>query len=76
MKTWTRLTAIRGEEEGGKGLKEGEGISQRIYIKDPWTWTIVWGWTVEVRGGLSRLGQRGKIGTTVMAKTKYFLKKK
>ena len=70
MKTWTRMTAIRGEEEGGKGLKEGEGISQRIYIKDPWTWTM------EVRGGLSRLGQRGKIGTTVMAKTKYFLKKK
>ena len=24
-------------------LKEGEGISVRTYMQDPWTWTTVWG---------------------------------
>ena len=37
-----RLTAIRGEKGGGDSLKESEVISQRTYMKDPWTWTMVW----------------------------------
>ena len=28
---------MRGEEGGGDYLKEGEGISQRTYMNDPWT---------------------------------------
>ena len=44
----------------GVWIKEGEGISQRIYMKDPWTWTTVWALTVEVVGGLGGGGQRGK----------------
>ena len=44
----------------GKGdgdcLKEGEGISQRTYIKDLWTQTAVWGLTMESKG---RLGGDG-----------------
>ena len=31
------------------GLKEGEGISQRTYTKDPWTWTSMWGLITGVR---------------------------
>ena len=45
-------------------LKEGEGISQRIYKHDPWTWTMVRGLTVGVGGG--------KIGTTVITETIFF----
>ena len=52
MESWNRLTAVRGEGGGGDGLKEGEGISQRTYMHDPWTWTTVWGLTMEVGGGL------------------------
>ena len=37
-------------------------------MNDPWTWTRVWGWTVGARGGLSREGHRGEIGTTVIEK--------
>ena len=37
METWKRLTAIRGEQGDGDYLKEGEGISQRTHMKDPWT---------------------------------------
>ena len=36
-----RLTAVRGE--CGDRMKKGEGISQRTYMHDLWTWTIVWG---------------------------------
>ena len=41
---------------GGKqGLIErSEGISQRTYMKDPWTWTTVWGLTMEVGVGWVR----------------------
>ena len=46
----------------GDGLKECEGISQRTYMHDPWTWTTKRGLTEGVRGRLSRIGQRGKIG--------------
>ena len=51
----------------GKWQKEGEEISQRTYMNDPWTWTMVWGLTELVRGRLSGGVQRGKkIGTTVI----------
>ena len=39
--SWNRLTAVRGEEGGRDCLKKGEGISQRTYVKDPWTWATV-----------------------------------
>ena len=29
-------------------------------MKDPWTWTTVWGLTMDVGDGPSRAGQRGK----------------
>ena len=29
-------------------------------MKDPWTWTMVWGLTMEVEGRLGGEGQRGK----------------
>ena len=48
-----RLTTVRGEEGGGYCLKEGEGINQRTYMKDSWTWSTVWGLTMEVE---ERLG--------------------
>ena len=47
VESWNTLTAVRGEEGGGDYLKEGEGISQRTYMKGPWTWTMVWGLTME-----------------------------
>ena len=44
-------------------MKEGEGISQRTYMHDPWTWTTVWGLTVGLGGGLGGGGQsREKLG--------------
>ena len=46
VESWNTLTAVRGEEGGGDYLKEGEGISQRTYMHDSWTWTTVWGLTV------------------------------
>ena len=48
-------------------MKEGEGISQRTHMKDPWTWTLVWGLTMEMEGRLGRGEQRGKIGKSVVA---------
>ena len=53
--------AIRGEAGGGDCLNEGEGISQGTYMKDPWTWTMVWRLTMEVRGVMGGVGHRGKI---------------
>ena len=64
MKSWNRLTAIRGEGEGGDRLKEGEGIGQRVHMKDPWTWTKVQGLTTQVGGALGGGGQRGQNGAT------------
>ena len=43
-------------------MKEGEGISQRTYVPDPWTWTTVWGLPEGV--GRVSLAGGGKIGTT------------
>ena len=50
----------------GDRLKEGEGISQRTYMHDPWTWTTVGGLAVRVGVGLSEGDRGGKIGTTVI----------
>ena len=47
-------------------MKEGEGISQRTYMKGPWSWTMVWGPTMEVKGRLGREGKGEKMGTTVI----------
>ena len=51
------------ERGSGDWLKEGEGISQRTYMKDPWTETMEWGWTYGSGGQV----EGGKIGTTVKA---------
>ena len=48
-------------------LKEGEGVSQRMYMNDPRTGTMVWGLPEGVRDGLGGGRQRGKIGITVIA---------
>ena len=65
METWNKLTATREEAGGDEWCKEGERISHRTRMNQPWTWTTVRGWTVGARSGLGRGGQRGKIGTTV-----------
>ena len=44
-------------------LKESEGISQRTYMKDPWTWTTVMGLIMELGSGLGGEGTEGeKVG--------------
>ena len=60
METRNRLTAARGKGGRGEWWKEGEGISQRTCMNDPWTWTTVWGWMVGALGGWDGGGQRGK----------------
>ena len=45
---------VRGEVGDGDCLKEGEGISQRTYMKDLWTWTMVWGLAMEMGGRMGR----------------------
>ena len=43
---------------------EDEGISQRTYMKDPWTWTMMK--RHHGSGGLAGWrGQKGKYGTTI-----------
>ena len=37
---------------GGNCLKGGEGISQKTYMNDLWTWTMVKGPIMEVEYGL------------------------
>ena len=56
----------RGEGRGD-WLTEGEETSQRTHTKDPWTWTTVWGLTMEVGGRLGAGGQRENTGTTATA---------
>ena len=46
-----RLAAIIGDGGGGDWLREGKGITQRTYILDPWTWTMVWGLNVRMGAG-------------------------
>ena len=50
----------RGGGWGEQG-KEGEVTSQRTYMNNPWTWTMVWGLTVGAGGGLGGGRQREKI---------------
>ena len=64
METGNRLTAARRKGGWGKWQKEGEGISQRTCMNDPWTWTRVWGWTMGVGVGWTGESQGGKTGTT------------
>ena len=42
-------------------LKEGEGISQRTYMNDSWTWTTVWALTVGMGGGWGDGVKGGKL---------------
>ena len=59
MEPWNRLEVTR-EGVGRTTVERREGTSQRTYMNDPWTWTMVWGLTVEAGGGMDRGGQRGK----------------
>ena len=55
-------------EGSGRGhwKKEGEGISQRTYINDPQTQTMVWGWPEGGGAGAGVKWEKGeKVGTTV-----------
>lgn len=65
MGTWHRLRAVS-EERGGAWVKDGEGVSQRTYMHDPWTQTTAWGWP-EGRGAAGagcgrQRGENGDIG--------------
>ena len=46
---------------------KGEGISQRTYIKDPWSWTTVWELIMEVGVADLEEGEGVVTGTTVIA---------
>ena len=50
----------------GEWWKEGEGVSQRTCMNDPWMWTTVWGLNVGVGVGWDEEGKRGKTRTTVI----------
>ena len=39
-------------------MKEGEGVNQNTYVKDSWTWAIVWELTMNVVKG-DRLDEGG-----------------
>ena len=43
--------SFKRKENGRDGLKEGKGLSQRTYMHDLWTWTVVWGLPERVGGG-------------------------
>ena len=47
-------------------MKEGEGISQRTYMRDPWTQTVVWGLPEGVWWGWVEGDEGGKVGKTVI----------
>ena len=54
-------------------MKEGEGISQRIYVSDPQTQTTVWWWPGKEGEGMGGGGSREKnedIGTSVNNRNK------
>ena len=48
-------------------MKEGEGTSQRTYMKDQWMGTTVRGLTMVVQAGRVEGGNGAKSGTTVIA---------
>ena len=62
METWNRLTAARGEGRRRQWWKEEEGISQRTCMNYPWTWTTMWGLTVEWDMGWVEEGKGEKLG--------------
>ena len=39
-----------------------EGISEGMYMKDPWIWTTMWKLTVEVGAGWVERDERGELG--------------
>ena len=47
-------------------VQHREYNSKRIYMHDPWTWTMVWGLTEGVTG-LGGGGTGGITGTTIIA---------
>ena len=49
-----------GQRGGGGGMVERRGISQRTCTNDPWTWTMVWGWTVGVGKWAGQRRTKGK----------------
>ena len=53
---------------GGRGImvQRREGTRWRTCMNDPRTWTTAWGLTVGVGSGMDGVGQRGKIGTTLI----------
>ena len=53
--------------EGDTG-EEGEGARQKTRIEDSLAWTMGWGLTVGLEGGVSRAGESNgeKDGTTVI----------
>ena len=56
--TWNRLTAVRGDGQSRDWMKEGEVFSQRTYMHDPWTWTMVWGLMVGMWGCEGSKGEK------------------
>ena len=44
---------------GGNCLKDGEGISQRTYMNNPWIQTTVWLWPEERGSGAWKEGAKG-----------------
>ena len=46
--------------------KKGKRISQKIHMKDLWTWAIERGLTVGERGSLSGGGKGKKVRTTII----------
>ena len=55
------------KNKGGRGhwMKEGEGMSQRTYMHDPWTWAMICELPEGVPGWRWAKGE--KVGTTVVA---------
>ena len=48
-------------------MEDGESISQRTWMKDLWTWTMVWGLTTEVGDRVGGGGRGEKSETTIIA---------
>ena len=57
-------------QRGGRGdwMKDGEQISQRTFMQDPWTRTMIWGLAEGVGCGAGWRWAKGKkAGITVIA---------
>lgn len=66
LDTRSRLTAVRGSEEGD-WTEEGEGTSQRTDMHKPRTRTTGWRWQRE--GGVRGWVKESKMGTSIMVET-------